>query len=102
MPPTNNKGRKDYILITGGLIALILAFCFYGCLSLFDLPDHQSNVDSSESSDDEKTNEQENPQEAPETAVEQQPEKETGTWTPGGGETDDSIPAEETPVNDKN
>ena len=41
-------------------------------------------------------------QEAPETAAGQQPEKEagtwTGTWTPGGGETDDSIPAEETPV----
>lgn len=34
-------------------------------------------------------------QEAPETAAEQQPEKEAGTWTPGGGETDDSIPAEE-------
>lgn len=37
-------------------------------------------------------------QEAPETVAEQQPEKEAGTWTPGGGETDDSIPAEETPV----
>lgn len=37
-------------------------------------------------------------QEAPETAAGQQPEKEAGTWTPGGGETDDSIPAEETPV----
>lgn len=44
------------------------------------------------------TPEQEAPQKAPETAVEQQPEKEAGTWTPGGGETDDSIPAEETPV----
>lgn len=44
------------------------------------------------------THEQETPQEAPETAAEQQPEKEAGTWTPGGGETDDSIPAEETPV----
>lgn len=44
------------------------------------------------------THEQETPQEAPETAEEQQPEKEAGTWTPGGGETDDSIPAEETPV----
>ena len=44
------------------------------------------------------TPEQETPQEAPETAAEQQPEKEAGTWTPGGGETDDSIPAEETPV----
>lgn len=44
------------------------------------------------------TPEQETPQEAPETATEQQPEKEAGTWTPGGGETDDSIPAEETPV----
>ena len=44
------------------------------------------------------TPEQETPQKAPETAVEQQPEKEAGTWTPGGGETDDSIPAEETPV----
>lgn len=44
------------------------------------------------------TPEQETPQEAPETAAEQQPEKEAGTGTPGGGETDDSIPAEETPV----
>lgn len=44
------------------------------------------------------TTEQKIPQEAPETAAEQQPEKEAGTWTPGGGETDDSIPAEETPV----
>lgn len=44
------------------------------------------------------TPEQETPQEALETAAEQQPEKEAGTWTPGGGETDDSIPAEETPV----
>ena len=44
------------------------------------------------------TPEQETPQEAPEKAAEQQPEKEAGTWTPGGGETDDSIPAEETPV----
>lgn len=44
------------------------------------------------------THEQETPQEAPETAAEQQPEKEAGTWTPGGGETDDSIPAGETPV----
>lgn len=44
------------------------------------------------------TPEQETPQEAPETAVEQQPEKEAGTWTPGGGETDDSIPVKETPV----
>lgn len=44
------------------------------------------------------TPEQETPQEAPETAAEQQPEKEAGTWTPGGGETDDSIPAKETPV----
>lgn len=44
------------------------------------------------------THEQETPQEAPETAAEQQPEKKTGTWTPGGGETDDSITAEETPV----
>ena len=44
------------------------------------------------------TPEQETPQEAPETAAEQQPEKEAGTWTPGGGETDDSIPAEEAPV----
>lgn len=44
------------------------------------------------------THEQETPQEAPETAAEQQSEKEAGTWTPGGGETDDSIPAEETPV----
>lgn len=44
------------------------------------------------------TPEQETPQEAPETVAEQQPEKEAGTWTPGGGETDDSIPAEETPV----
>lgn len=44
------------------------------------------------------TPEQETPQEAPETAAEQQPEKEAGTWTPGGGETDDSIPAKEAPV----
>lgn len=44
------------------------------------------------------TPEQETLQEAPETAAEQQPEKEAGTWTPGGGETDDSIPAKETPV----
>ena len=44
------------------------------------------------------TPEQETPQKAPETAAEQQPEKEAGTWTPGGGETDDSIPAKETPV----
>lgn len=44
------------------------------------------------------TPEQETPQEAPETAAEQQPEKEAGTWTPGGGEADDSIPAKETPV----
>ena len=44
------------------------------------------------------TPEKETPQEAPKTAAEQQPEKEAGTWTPGGGETDDSIPAEETPV----
>lgn len=44
------------------------------------------------------TPEQETPQKAPETAAEQQPEKEAGTWTSGGGETDDSIPAEETPV----
>lgn len=44
------------------------------------------------------THEQETSQEAPETAAEQQSEKEAGTWTPGGGETDDSIPAEETPV----
>lgn len=44
------------------------------------------------------TPEQETPQKAPETAAEQQPEKEAGTWTPGGGETDDSIPAEEDPA----
>lgn len=44
------------------------------------------------------TPEQETPQKAPETAAEQQPEKEAGTWTPGGGETDDSIPAEKAPV----
>lgn len=44
------------------------------------------------------THEQETTQKAPETAAEQQPEKEVGTWTPGGGETDDSIPAEEAPV----
>lgn len=41
------------------------------------------------------THEQETTQKATETAAEQQPEKEVGTWTPGGGETDDSIPAEE-------
>ena len=44
------------------------------------------------------TPEQETPQKAPETAAEQHPEKEAGTWTPGGGETDDSIPAEKAPV----
>lgn len=44
------------------------------------------------------TTEKEAPQEAPKTAAEQQPEKEAGTWTPGGGETDDSIPAEKAPV----
>lgn len=44
------------------------------------------------------THEQETTQKATETAAEQQPEKEVGTWTPGGGETDDSIPAEEAPV----
>ena len=44
------------------------------------------------------TPEQETPQKAPEMAAEQQPEKEAGTWTPGGGKTDDSIPAEEAPV----
>ena len=44
------------------------------------------------------TPEKETPQKAPKPAAEQQPEKEAGTWTPGGGETDDSIPAEETPV----
>ena len=44
------------------------------------------------------TPEQETPQKAPETAAEQHPEKEAGTWTPGSGETDDSIPAEEAPV----
>ena len=40
------------------------------------------------------------PQDSPkeEQAVNDTPEKEAGTWTPGGGETDDSIPAEETPV----
>ena len=43
------------------------------------------------------TPEPETPQEAPETAAEQQPEKEAGTGTPGGGDKDDSIPAE-TPV----
>lgn len=47
------------------------------------------------------TPEQETPQEAPETAAEQQPEKEAGTWTPGGGETDDSIPAEEAPAEEE-
>lgn len=42
------------------------------------------------------TPEQENQQNAPETVTEQQPE--TETWTPGGGDKDDSIPAEESPV----
>lgn len=40
------------------------------------------------------TPEQETPQEAPETVSEQA--EETRTWTPGGGETDDSVPAAET------
>lgn len=40
------------------------------------------------------TPEQETPQEAPETVSEQA--EETGTWTPGGGKTDDSVPAAET------
>lgn len=44
------------------------------------------------------TPEQKTTQEAPEKAVEQQPEKEAGTWTPGGGDKDDSIPTEESPV----
>ncbi len=42
------------------------------------------------------TPEKETPQEAPETVTEQQPE--AATWTPGGGETDDSIPTEDNPV----
>lgn len=41
------------------------------------------------------TPESETPQEAPETAAETQPEKEAGTFTPGGGDTDDSTPANE-------
>lgn len=41
------------------------------------------------------TPESEPPQEAPETAAETQPEKEAGTFTPGGGDTDDSTPANE-------
>ncbi len=41
------------------------------------------------------TSEQKTSQEAPETAAEQQPDKEDGTWTPGCGDKDDSIPAEE-------
>lgn len=40
------------------------------------------------------TPEPETPQEAPETATEPQPEKEAGTWTPGGGEVDDSTPVD--------
>lgn len=44
------------------------------------------------------TPENEAPQKAPETAAEAQSENETGTFTPGGGEKDDSIPAEETPA----
>jgi hypothetical protein len=34
------------------------------------------------------------------TTVEEQPENETGTFTPGGVEKDNSIPAEETPADD--
>lgn len=45
------------------------------------------------------TPKQETPQEATETAAEQQPEKETGTFTPGGSDKDDSIPAEENSAN---
>ena len=41
------------------------------------------------------TPESETPQEAPETAAETQPEKEAGTFTPGGGDTDDSTPTNE-------
>lgn len=42
------------------------------------------------------TPEQETPQEAPETVTEKQPEgAEAKTWTPGGGDQDDSIPAAE-------
>lgn len=41
------------------------------------------------------TPESETPQEAPETAAETQPEKDAGTFTPGGGDTDDSTPANE-------
>lgn len=44
------------------------------------------------------TPEPETSQKASETAAEQQPEKEAGTWTPGGGDKDDSTPVEETPV----
>ena len=44
------------------------------------------------------TSEPETLQEAPETVAEQQLTKEAGTFTPGGGEKDDSIPAEETSV----
>lgn len=44
------------------------------------------------------TPEQETPQEAPETVSEQA--EETGTWTPGGGETDDSVPAAEPASNE--
>lgn len=43
------------------------------------------------------TPESEAPQKAPETAAEVQPENEAGTFTPGGGEKDDSTPAEEKP-----
>lgn len=46
------------------------------------------------------TPEQETPQEAPETVSEQA--EETATWTPGGGETDDSIPAAEPASNEAN
>lgn len=43
---------------------------------------------------------QETPQKPPETVSEQA--EETGTWTPGGGETDDSIPAAEPASNESN
>lgn len=46
------------------------------------------------------TPEQETTQEAPETVSEQA--EENGTWTPGGGETDDSIPAAEPASNEVN
>lgn len=57
-----------------------------------DKPETESEVNN--------TPEQKTPQEAPETVSEQA--EETGTWTPGGGETDDSVPAAEPASNEAN